>query len=433
MRESVTSLELYLENDRKEVVTTEKLQDVACGMYPCYYRLTDDELRVSKSVFSLILDAGEYDRNTAYEVPQFIQKFDQKDKQIFIEDFVSYLPQELTSRVPSSIVRLLRESTLLPNRYWDDQMETIARGIYRLQPFETILSDGTQNVDIAFDRSISSKEKFIELSCQYLTEFVQNIEKRFPEHEHIVLTGGRDSLLIHLVPKLTDNWSAFSAEPNLNNTLQFFEDNGIDMNQVYTHSNTNRETIGDTVKKLICSDLRADPRHIRWRPKLAEISKQYDRKCIFWSGTEGDTINSYYSDFHDSEEHGYFDLQMMRAANWQGTTHQTTTNYTGAPMISIYHSPQIWQDLYRRYDPEMIQKGDDLRDEIGEQLHGGSVVWPSNNPGPKPYRYERTFDPVQAYEQLINYCLTHESQPRLPELDPSELERFAANPSDSND
>lgn len=422
MEDSISPLELYINYKPSSVINTREISDKACGIYPCYYRFTESGLKVSTSAVSLMIDSGQYERNEEYIIQEFIKNFGGNDTQSRIENLGSRLPHWFTSRIPSSFVDLLKDKSLLPERHWDEQIETLDKNVYRLQPFETVAEDGTRTQNVEFDRNLSQKNRFIQLSSQYITKFVHKIEQRFPNYEHIVLTGGKDSLLIHLVPKLTDNWSAFSAYPNYENTQEFLDKNDISVNNLFTHSNTNQETRGDTVKKAICSDLRADPRHIRWRLKLAKISNKLDHKCIFWAGTEGDTINSYYSEFHDENEQGYFELQMSRAANWQGTTHQTTANFTGSPMLSLYHSPELWQEVYRRYDPEMIKEGDDLRDEIGQQLAGRPVTWPSTNPGPSPYRYSDGFDLEQAYEEFIQKYCHREKKPLLYELNSAELE-----------
>ncbi len=415
-------MELYLKYKPSSVVTTTELTDTTCGIYPCYYRITESGLKVSTSAVSLIIESEKYSRNANYEVQPFIENFGGKNMASRIEDLGTSLPQCLKSQIPESIIKLLKQKSILPEQHWDEQRQTFADDVYRLQPFETVTQEGDRFQNIEFKRTLSEKDEFIRLSSQYLTEYVHQIEKQYPNHEHIVLTGGKDSLLIHLVPKLTENWSAFSAYPNYKNTQNFFDVNGIHVNKLFTHNNTNQESPGETVKKAICSDLRADPRHIRWRTELAKISKELDHKCIFWAGTEGDTINSYYSAFHSENEQGYFDLQMSRAANWQGTTHQTTANFTGSPMLSLYHSPKLWRDVYRKYDPAMIKEGDDLRDEIGQQLAGGPITWPQTNPGPSPYQYNNEIDLEQAYESFIQQYRCREYQPLLYEIESTDVE-----------
>jgi len=377
MREEITSLELHLDCKSESVVRCRKLRDVGAGMYPCYYTEKDDEILVSTSVTSLIQNLGSFEKNSDFDPPEYL-----KEKRL-LDRTKSKLPDTIQSKI-GFLGPYLRDLGLLSSSRWYENQETVDTRIDRLQPFETITPHSI-NQDFNTTYSLNDPDEFVELSAQYIESFVNDIEEMYPDHQHVIRMGGKDSQLISLVSKETENWHVFSAEPNYPIVRDFLGANNIEVNNIFRHDNVNKESEEEFSRKVIASDLRADPRHLRWYPKLEEIVDRFDGKCIFWCGTEGDTINSYYHVFHEVDD--YFGLQFSRAANWQAITHQVTKNYTGAVALSPYHSEKIWENVYRHYNPEMMSPGMDLREDIGRLLLGSSAKWPERNPGPDPYEY----------------------------------------------
>ncbi len=395
MEESLRSIDLYLSYPAGKVVKTKQLRDVASGMYLCYYAVVDDEVWASTSVTELVFELGELYENESYDPPDFLSE------QPFVERLLPSLPAGLIERTPEFVGQFLRSKGYLSQTYWDESIKTIDRRINKLRPFEQVTPTSSK---ITFEPtlSLSDPAEFVSQSAKYIMEFVHDIEKQYPDYDHIVRVGGMDSQLILLVPKLCDeNWHAFSADPNYSYVEDFVESNNIPIEQLYRHNNKNEESKTELERKLICSDLRSDPRHLRWYPTLERIAEKYDGNVIFWDGTEGDTIYSYHAEYQSNDGVEYFNLHQSRAANWQSVTHQVTKNYTGAAALSPYHSEQIWNKLYRHYDPAMINKGTDLRNDLGKQLAGRPIEWPDKNPGPTPYSYDISFDPKEKYKEYI--------------------------------
>lgn len=400
----VTSLKLYLDYPAGTIVQADEVTDVGCGMYPCYYIQKADGVYASTSVVSLITELGSLERNPDFEVQKYITELgDQGDAEnrTSFEQLALRLPSSVTDNVPKKFEAILRNTSLFakaPVNLWYPNWDTIDRRINRLRPFETVTSTDKQ-YNFKPTRSLDDPAELVEKSVDHITRFVHRMEDKFPEYQHVVLTGGKDSQLISLVPKQTDNWHIFSAEPNYRLVKEFVKVNDLDVKYVFRHDNTNDEAITDLQQKLLCSDLMSDPRHLRWVVRLKKIANKFDGKCLFWSGTEADTIYRYFPSFHESLD--YFEGHTERAASWQAIGHQTRTNFTGAANVSPYHSEHIWDDVYQHYDPSMIEKGMDLRTEIGERLHGDSVKWPDRNPGPDPYEYDYDIDALQLYLEGI--------------------------------
>ena len=68
----------------------------------------------------------------------------------------------------------------------------------------------------------------MERSARHVAQFVRDVETRFPRHQQVVLTGGKDSQLIWLAPKAdASRWHVLSAEPNRPIVAAWMERNGV--------------------------------------------------------------------------------------------------------------------------------------------------------------------------------------------------------------
>jgi len=381
----ITSLDMHLKFPPGKVVETKCLEDVACGMYPCYYLRSDNKLKVSTSVVALIFDSGSFELNPNFKPPNFLNC--QSVQKSLIRSIFAKTPAILKKPIRNLFLVRNSASNSYERKLWYESWETIDKRIRKLKPFEKV-TPTSSTITFKPDFTINDKEEIIDKTVYYLQKFINEIEIKYLNYCHIVLTGGKDSQLISLVPKLNpERWYIFSAEPNYTLVKHWVKENGIRVKRIFKHNNKNEETIDDFGKKIICSDLYSDPRHIQWLPTLKRIAKKFDNKCIFWSGTIGDTIYSFHEAYHIGSKEKYFDVHMTRAASWQGNYHQTFKNFVGRPLLSPYHSKEIWEELYQHLDPSVIKKDTDLRPEIGERLFGKPVKWVDENPGPEPYSY----------------------------------------------
>ena len=397
------SIDLYLDHPPGEVHEVEELVDVGCGVYPVYYRRTDDALRVSTSAAEVIADAGDLVRDEAY-VDTLPTGLDWSRTAADLNPaarLIHAIPSDITANyTPDPVVRAVARLGIITPSNWSFEDRTVDERVRRLRPFERVTADGAEDTwDPTF--SLSSPEELVERSATHLTGFVNDVERRFPDHQHVVLTGGRDSQLISLVPKETDNWHVFSAHPNAPLVEEFVAENDLDVNRVFTHDNVNRETRAETRRKLLCSDVRNPPRDMRWRVRLADIAEEFDGDCIFWCGTAADAIYSHYPVAHGRSREEYFGIHTGKVALGNGITHQTTYNFTGSPLLSPYHSERMWQEVYRHYDPTMMEREMDLRDALGERLHGEPVAWPDANPSPSEWRHDHGFNPTETYLRYV--------------------------------
>lgn len=386
----ITSLEFHLDFPAEHILEVKFIEDVGAGMYPCYYIKSKGKIRISTSVTSLILNSKGFEHNNNFNPPDFLKP------PLLKKLFSSFLWRinKLNHSLSLGIFQV--------NKNWHESFQTIDKRVKKLRPFEIVTNESQENT-FSPDYTLKNEEELIDKSVYYLKKFVNDVEMKCPGFDHIILTGGKDSQLIALIPKKNKNkWHIFSAEPNYALVREWVEKNGVAVNRMFRHDNRNEESDEDIKRKIVCSDLYSDLRHIRWLPYLKEIAAKFDKKCIFWTGTTGDTIYSFKEEYREHITKKYFKIHMTRACSWQGNYHQTFKNFVGCPLISPYHSQEIWQQVYRHYNPAIIKKNTDLRDRIGEKLHGGHITWPSQNPGPVPYSYDTYIDAYRYYLSFIN-------------------------------
>ncbi|MYL66711.1 hypothetical protein [Halorubrum distributum] len=379
---NLNSLEFHLDYPAGKVLEVDQLEDVTGGMNPVYYRRTGDTLRVCSSVARLIQDSGEFYRNPDFNPPEWFQQ-----------------------TVPGSVSPLHNPITWIQNRFkesnpsWYANWQTVDKRIYKLRPHESVTADSS-TINFSPNPAISSKAELAERVAGALTAFINRIESEYPDVQHVIFTGGKDSQIIHLVPKLDEsNWHVFSAEPNYGIVMDWLESNDIKFCDSHTADTDNHETLDMLRAKIKASDLYSDPHHLRWLPVLNKIADRYESRVFFWSGTEGDTYLSYHPDYQGETREVFWRQQFSRAPSWQGNTHQVTFNFTGAPQISPYHSPEMW-DVLRDYDPKLISTDDDVRPRIGDILSDG-VSWPDRNPGPPTLEYETGINSHALYFEQV--------------------------------
>lgn len=394
----ITSLDLYLDWPAATVHNVAELRDVGAGVYPCYYMRADGGLKVATSAAALAAASGRFEPDRQFDPP----------------DYLALARPKSVRRVPSKVLELLglrERRSWLPFHVSERSPDARVR---KLRPFERVSPSG-ERVFFRPDRSLSEADALVRRSAELMTRFVQGIERRFPEHVHVIMTGGKDSQLIWLVPKLApDRWHVFSSYPNDRIVSEWLERNDrMPAGGILRHDNQNDETRADTERKVACSDLYSDPRHIRWLPFMRSIAEEHGGRCIFWGGTMSSPAHIYkghgVEDFSDDPDR-MWRSHFERTASWQGNYHQTFFNFVGCPYLSPYHSPEIWSELFVHLDPRAIGWGSDLRDALGQALAGRPVWWSEENPGPEPYSYTFYLNGRTAYRRYVQRLTARERE-----------------------
>jgi hypothetical protein len=297
--------------------------------------------------------------------------------------------------LPASVLhRLARD------RFWYESWNTLDARVRKLRPFERVTPIESADT-FAPDFSLRSPEELVGQVCVHLVRFVRSIETAFPVHHHVMMIGGMDSQILALIPKAhPERWHVFSAAPNRPQVWQWLAWNGVEAGQVFGHDNRNDETEQETERKIVCSDLYSDPRHMRWVPALKRIADGFEGRCIFWAGSAGDALHvgrAHHRRYRRANSRGFFDIHLTRVPSLVGNYHQVVKNFTGCPLLCPYQTAEIWRDVYVHHGPAVIPAGMDLRPRIGERLAERPIRWLKENPGPAPYRYAGRFHARQVY------------------------------------
>jgi len=282
------------------------------------------------SAAALIADAGSFEPDDEFRPSDFLAQH--------------FPPASLDSRIARN--RGLRDEPPEPSRRdaWYATSRTIDRRVSKLRAFETVTASSA-SVSFAPDGTLRDTAEIVERSARHVAQFVRDVESRFPRHQHVVLTGGKDSQLIWLAPKAdASRWHVLSAEPNRPIVAAWMERNGVWPGRVFGHDTRNDESAEDLERKIVCGDLMSDPTHIRWMPAMARIHAQLGGACLFWGGT------------------------MSGPAHVFAGAHRRLDGTD--------------RDAFRHLDPAAVTKETDLRDRIGERLLGRPVGWPAESPGP---------------------------------------------------
>lgn len=247
--------------------------------------------------------------------------------------------------------------------------------------------------------SFFNKNEYVRAFSDAMCADINEIESCYPDHEHAVLCGGKDSLNLLLLP-----WkcrvTALSSYPNYPLVKQFILNNNLDIQLLQLHDKNN-----STIKKEILFNLNhVDIRHFRWTGDLNKIAEEKNRKVIFWKGQVADAFLTpkWKKIFHN--DGNFFRYAMTRVANkfgiykddyliyrahqafwdrcamWQGYHMSFLRAICGTLVLSGYHGRRC-RDLIRQAClPSVINE--DVRPLIGEMIAGKKVWYPETNPGP---------------------------------------------------
>jgi len=396
----ITSDALHRDVPALAVVETRCLRDVACGIYPCYYRRLSDRLRVASSSVALMADLGDIRINPAFQPREYL--LGDNARQHFIHG-TARLPKAVKDSAKRLLpIALLRR--LSKDRFWYESWETIDTRVFKLKPFERVTPEGSVDM-FKPDFSLRNAESLVEGVACHLERYVREMEERYPGYDHVMMVGGKDSQILALIPKRhPERWHVFSAEPNGSLVREWLNGNIVEVGGVFLHDNRNEETAEETEQKIVCSDLYSDPRHMRWLPTLRRIAGSFDFRCFFWSGSAADALHvgrSFHQRYASRDPLEFFDIHLKRVPCLVGNYHQVVKNFTGCPLLCPYQTDEIWRDVYSHHGPAVIPAGVDLRPRIGERLAGRPIRWPDTNPGPEPYRYGRLFNARNIYLKAI--------------------------------
>jgi hypothetical protein len=246
---------------------------------------------------------------------------------------------------------------------------------------------------------LTQAEEIVELAAKLIQDYVTEIEVRFPGYVHILLMGGKDSENI-ILTKRKERWVVLSGEPNAPLNEQFIETNSINVEKFVAAPNLHENAL--LRKEIIASDCFYDVNAFRYVERIYDLVREHNGKVVLWMGSSGETIFSYWGEFHRCND--YFAKYIFYVGMAMGIWHQLYKNLFNIPVLSPYQSPRFLDELFYRFDPYIVEQanshrfapyfldrgdgrqveyhGVDLRPEIGRILLGRPVIYPCENPGP---------------------------------------------------
>lgn len=347
------TIDLHL-NHKSTPIEVNTIIDSTAGEYPAYYTIQNGKLLVCTSVFNLISHLGTFELNPDYQYAQDIQ--------------------------------------------FHTQWITVDKRITRVRPFEKVTATSSE---ITFHPTFqnSNIDQYLETSAKYLMDFVNEIEDRFPNKTNIVLTGGKDSRMMWLMPKRNpDKWVMFCSQPDLYYVKDWMLNNKIPFPKMYTHDGFPDESYEFFKKKVIAADANVELRHARWMEFETKMAKEYNNEVIFWIGDTGFNFN--FNAFSTPANRDWFDTVNLRAALYHGTKNQIIKNLTECPRLSMYHSPKIQNEVFQYFNPDLIDK--DYRFQLANIIAGREIVWENPYQNINWWTYPFEYDVKKIYLDAIN-------------------------------
>ncbi len=222
---------------------------------------------------------------------------------------------------------------------------------------------------------------------------------------HVILTGGKDSLNMLLLP-----WKApvvaLSAAPNYALVRQFIADNGL---RIPCHELRDEDRSG-LDREVLYNTCLSNLFHCRWSGELRTLAAQQRRRMILWQGQVATFLTPSwraYIHYRDQVDRvvGYLESLVVRAALkldcrtipeaqqrrvstnlWrrgammQGSHMALLRSLCGCLVLSGYHGPAVQRVVSSVDLSSCVQH--DIRPRVGRLLLGRPVVYPAINPGP---------------------------------------------------
>ncbi|EKB48720.1 hypothetical protein [Cecembia lonarensis] len=244
---------------------------------------------------------------------------------------------------------------------------------------------------------ITSENSFIEKFAVALIKDIRRLEDLYPNTTFGILTGGKDSLNLLLLP-----WKAeivaLSGDPNYQLVKEFCSVNKLDIE--VKRLNGEEYDSDDWIKKdtLFCCG-RMGLRDIRWSKNIFEIKNEINsrnKNFIIISGTFGDAfLTTKFKHYRAKWKNLLEDKIVYRfqsktkilynnlwrgGAQWQAVNHGVIRESTNMLNFSAYHGKNVLEVLSQTDLEKVIDS--DIRPKLGDYIFGKKVIYPNSNPSP---------------------------------------------------
>lgn len=347
-----TDLDIY--RNKNEIIKVDCVNDTCCGIYPVFY--AHDPQDKKKFIVS----------NSATKIIMYLGGFEENVNLKFIGG--NYPATDETHDIRVKRLKALHDMSML------------RKSIQWLTP----LPEHLKHMNLPW---VLGEDYFIKKQAMMITEWINWMENWHHGCKHVLMVGGKDSLIGLLVKKKhPENWIVFSGKPNADLVARFIHENNIEVGDFIIDDGKDNEDEAFVKEKIMATDGLTNPAHMRFFEHCRDLVEYHDEKIVFWLGTWGDALNAntIWKKDHINTVDDYWRFYYTRGARWQGAYHQMFQTLLGVPCYSIYHSPDMWKHLWMCYDTDIVRHHD-VRDKLAEKIWGKLPIWPDKNPGPLPY------------------------------------------------
>ena len=270
-----------------------------------------------------------------------------------------------------------------------------------------------------------SPQEFVDAMAISMAEDIHIVEDCLKGYTNIILTGGKDSLNLLLLPWKNPVIVA-SAEPNAVLVKEFLDVNGLPHQFVELLNDNDNSLLNE---EILSNCGRIDIQHMRWLRQCKELGKSLDGKAIFWGGSLGDTfMTPYWRTYRElykkdasltvlvklkrliqdnidqlsgtKLQQRYFNAAWSRGAMWQAVSLAIHREVTGCLCLSGYHGGSVLQTLSETVLAECVNE--DVRPKIGAAIAGWPIVYPLINPSPPVSNRPQNISLLQRWVELMN-------------------------------
>lgn len=263
---------------------------------------------------------------------------------------------------------------------------------------------------------IFDEETFINEFVRALIEDIRYLEDNNKNSFFGILTGGKDSLNLLLLP-WRSKIIAFSADPNYKLVKEFCAVNNLKI-EVIRLEDEEIEDINWIENETLIGCCRVGLRDIRWSKNLFNINKQFkerNEKLVIITGSLADTfLTPYFKKYRciwkshflskmiykfKSFKSIFYETSWIRGAQWQGVFHGIIRESSGLRNFSAYHGKNVLK-VIRNVDLDKVVNHD-LRQKIGERIFEKPVIYPLHNPSPPSWAKRQKFSSVDKFKTLL--------------------------------
>ncbi len=265
---------------------------------------------------------------------------------------------------------------------------------------------------------IQNEIDFIKRFSEALIKDIKYLEFIHPDSTFIILTGGKDSLNLLLLP-----WKAkivaVSQEPNYSLVVKFCLENKLNI-EVLKLDGEEVDNLDIISKDVLFGCCRIGLADVRWSQSILNIKKHLnvnqENKVVVVSGALADSFTtplffkykskwqtSYISRLVNrvsSVRFKFFNTLWIKGAQWQGVFHGVIRESTNTPNYSAYHGRNVIKVLSETDFEKSVKT--DIRADIGRFIYGKDIVYPSSNPSPPSWSTRKKYSSINYFKEVLN-------------------------------